>query len=90
MSWDLTSICEIISLFLTFLSAFFFAPQLMRTDEELDQISRTHGSPNPYSYDAINPHMKSALIKDRRNAQIGLCLLSLGIGFQMFSIYLNK
>jgi hypothetical protein len=81
MIWDLVTICEIISILLTFSSAFCFAPQLMRKDEEIWKMSLNLGS--------RNPAMQSALTKDRRNAQIGMCLLSLGISFQMLSIYLK-
>ena len=80
-------ICSIISIVSTFISAIFFAIPLLLKDEEIEKISRTHGGPNQYSSDAINPHMKNALMKDRRNAQIGLCLLSIGVEFQIFSIY---
>jgi len=76
---DPALICSIISMISTFLSAVFFAPQLIRTDKELWGMSLNLGS--------RNPAMLNALKKDRRNAQIGLCLLSLGVEFQIFSIY---
>lgn len=76
---DPALICSIISMVSTFFSAIFFAPSLIRKDEEITEMCAT-------CFDG-NPVMKKALMKDRRNAQIGLCLLSIGVEFQIFSIY---
>ena len=82
-------ISGLIGLGLTTLSAWFFAHPLNLTDDEIENISKTHGSPNPYSFSAINPHMKSALISDREMARKGLIFLTFGILFQAASILLS-
>jgi len=78
---DLASLSSIFSLFLTFTSAFFFSGQFLRTDDEINKMTLTCCGHNGF--------MEEALQKDRKNAKIGLCLLSLGFGFQVLSILLK-
>jgi len=75
-------------LLFTTLSAWFFSRPLILTNDEIEKISQTHGSPNPYAFHAINPHMKNALISDREMAQRGLLFPSLGFLLQAVSILL--
>ena len=71
------SIASFFSLIFTTASAIVFALPLIRSDKEIENISGTY-------FDA-NPHMKRALILDRRTAFLGLLLLSLGVLFQIVS-----
>lgn len=82
-------IAEIISIIFTTGSAIVFAHPSLLKDEEIEKISETHGSPNPYAHHAINPHVRSALILERKMAQYGLFLLVLGVVFGLLSIYFN-
>ena len=81
-------IFSFLGLLFTTLSAWFFSRPLILTDSESEKISRTHGYPNPYAHNAINPHMKNALLSDREMARRGLIFLSLGFLFQVVSILL--
>jgi len=81
-------ISGLVGLGLTTLSAWFFARPLILKDDEIENISKTHGNPNPYAFGAINPHMKNALISDREMARKGLIFLTFGCLFQAASIIL--
>jgi hypothetical protein len=75
-------------LFFTTWSAWVFSRPLNLKDDEIEKISKSHGSPNPYAHNAINPDMKNALISDREMARRGLKFLTLGFIFQAISIFL--
>ena len=84
-----STIAEIISLIFITGSAIVFARPSLLTDKEIYNISKTHGEPNPYALNAINPYVKSALELERKMARYGLFLLVLGAGFGFLSIYFN-
>jgi hypothetical protein len=81
MIYNISSICLIISALLTLLSAFFFSGQFLRTDDEINKMTLTCCGGNGF--------MSEALKKDRKNAQIGLCLITLGVFCQVVSFYLT-
>jgi hypothetical protein len=85
----IAALSALVGLGLIALSAWFFARPLMLKDDEINNISQSHGSPNPYAHGAINPNMKRALISDRENAKMGLIFLTIGCFFQGASIVIS-
>ena len=82
MIGDLSSIFSIISLVLTFISAFYFSGQFRRTDTEIFKMTQTVCGHNGF--------LEMELMKDRKNAKIGLVLLCIGVGFEILSIVLKN
>ena len=83
-----STIASILSLIFTAGSALVFALPLIRSDDEIQKISGTSFGENRYSPLPINPHMKRALILERKMAYLGLFLLSVGVLFQILSIFI--
>jgi hypothetical protein len=81
MVYGAAFICSVISMVSTAISAIFFAIASLRTNEEIEKMCQIRLGGNPL--------MKKSLMIDRKNTQIGLCFLSIGVEFQIFSMYLQ-